>query len=103
MKAFSIAAAIAGVAATAGLVGYFGVGAVWRSIAAVGLFGFAAICASQLALALAMALAWRALLPGVATWQAVWARLVRDASAEALPLPQVGGYVLGARALALTG
>ncbi len=33
----------------------------------------------------------------------MWARLVRDSVAEALPLSQVGGYVAGARALSLTG
>ena len=34
-------------------------------------------------------------------WVAMWGRLVRDSGSEALPLSQVGGYVLGARALAL--
>jgi len=33
----------------------------------------------------------------------VWARLMRDSAAEVLPLSQVGGYVLGARALVLHG
>jgi glycosyltransferase 2 family protein len=33
----------------------------------------------------------------------VWARLVCDSVAEALPLSQVGGYVAGARVLSLTG
>jgi putative membrane protein len=33
----------------------------------------------------------------------MWARLMRDSGAEALPLSQVGGYVLGARALAVAG
>ena len=50
-----------------------------------------------------MGLAWRALLPDAGRSRAVWARLVRDFGSEALPLSQVGGYVLGARALALAG
>jgi glycosyltransferase 2 family protein len=33
----------------------------------------------------------------------VWARAVRDAAAEALPFSQLGGYVIGARALILAG
>jgi putative membrane protein len=33
----------------------------------------------------------------------VWARAVRDASAEALPFSQLGGYAIGARALSLAG
>ena len=39
--------------------------------------------------------------PGVLRF--VWARAVRDASAEALPFSQLGGYAIGARALSLAG
>ena len=103
MKALPVLAAIAGVAAMAVLVGYFGAGAVMRSLLAVGAAGFVAILAIHLALTAAMGLAWRALLPGIHPGVAIWARLVRDSGSEALPLSQVGGYVLGARALALAG
>jgi glycosyltransferase 2 family protein len=103
MKAWPILAAIAGVAAMAALVGYFGAGAVIRSLLAVGGTGFLAICAIHLVLIAVMGLAWRALLPGVPATRVMWARLVRDSGSEALPLSQVGGYVLGARALTLAG
>jgi glycosyltransferase 2 family protein len=103
MKALPIVAAIVGVAATAALVAYFGAGAVWHSLRAIGWAGFAAICAIHLALIAIMGLAWHALLPGVPPWKTIWARLIRDSGAEALPLSQVGGYVLGARALSLFG
>ena len=103
MKSVSILAAIVGMAAIVALVVYFGAGEVMRSLLAVGITGFVAICAMQLALTAVLGLAWRALLPGAAAGMVMWARLVRDSVAEALPLPQVGGYVLGARALALTG
>ena len=103
MKAWPILAAIAGVAAMAALVGYFGAGAVMRSLLAIGGTGFVAICAIHLVLVAVMGLAWRALLPGVASGKVMWARLVRDSGSEALPLSQVGGYVLGARALTLAG
>jgi putative membrane protein len=103
MKALPILAAIVGVAATVALVGYFGAGAVMRSLLAVGGVGFVAICAIHLVLIGTMGLAWRALLPGVSVGTPIWARLVRDAGSEVLPLSQVGGYVLGARALALAG
>jgi putative membrane protein len=103
MRAWPILAAIAGVAAIAALVGYFGAGAVMRSLLAVGGPGFAAICAIHLVLIAAMGLAWRALLPGTRSGTVMWARLVRDSGSEALPLSQVGGYVIGARALVLAG
>ena len=103
MKIFSVLAGILGTAAVVALVGYFGVGAVTQSLLAVGIAGFLAICAMQLALTAVLGLAWGALLPGVPRRSLIWARLVRDSAAEALPFSQVGGYVLGARALALTG
>jgi len=103
MKTWPVLAAIAGVVAMAALVGYFGAGAVMRSLLAVGGAGFIAICAIHLALIAVMGLAWRALLPGAPAGTLIWARLVRDSGSEALPLSQVGGDLLGARALALAG
>lgn len=103
MKVWPILAVVVGIAAVAALVGYFGAGAVIRSLFAVGYLGFAAICAIHLALMAVMGLAWRALIPGAPVWVAIWGRLVRDSGSEVLPLSQVGGYVLGARALALAG
>lgn len=92
-----------GLSTIAVLVGYFGAGAVWESLLSVGAGGFAAICAIHLVLIAVMGLAWRALLPGYRPLALVWGRLVRDSGSEALPLSQVGGYVLGARAASLAG
>jgi putative membrane protein len=103
MKLLPILAAALGIAAMAALVGVFGAGAVLRSLLAVGGSGFVAICAIHLILMVVMGIAWQALLPGARPWVAVWGRLVRDSGSEVLPLSQVGGYVLGARALALAG
>jgi glycosyltransferase 2 family protein len=85
------------------LVGYFGADAVIRSLLAVGWVGFLTICLTHLALIAAMGIAWWALLPGTKPLIFVWGRLVRDAGSEVLPLSQVGGYVLGARAVAFAG
>ena len=103
MKAWPILVVIVGVAVMAALVGYFGAGAVMRSLLAVGGIGLVAVCLIHLVLTAIMGLAWRALLPGAPVVKVMWARLVRDSGSEALPLSQVGGYVLGARALALAG
>jgi putative membrane protein len=103
MKGLPILAAAIGVAAMAALVGYFGAGAVMRSLLAVGGLGFAAVCAIHLGLMAVMGLAWWAVMPSAPPWMAIWGRLVRDSGSELLPLSQVGGYVLGARALALVG
>src|SRR5205814_1951397 len=97
MKALPILAAVLGIGVMLALVGYFGAGAVIRSLFAVGGLGFAAICAIHLALMVVMGFAWRVLMPGIPSWVAIWGRLVRDSGSEVLPLSQVGGYVLGAR------
>jgi putative membrane protein len=104
MKTFSVAAALAGLAAMAVLVAVFGAEAVARSLLALGWAGFAAICGIQLALIAVMGVAWRGLAPErAAFWVFPWARLVRDAGSEVLPLSPVGGSVLGARAAMLAG
>src|SRR5262249_23043116 len=57
----------------------------------------------HLALIVVMGIAWGVLMPGTRLWVPIWGRLVRDSGSELLPLSQVGGYVLGARAVALAG
>ena len=42
-------------------------------------------------------------MPATGPWVFVWGRLVRDAGAEVLPVSQMGGCVLGARAVVLAG
>ena len=103
MKGISVVAAVIGLAAIAALVIHSGAAPVARSLLAVGIVGFAAICLIHLVLIAVMGIAWWALLPGAKPWAAIWARLVRDSASEVLPLSQIGGYVLGARALAVAG
>ncbi|EQD52234.1 hypothetical protein B1A_12789, partial [mine drainage metagenome] len=53
-----------------------------------------------------MGVAWRAAageVPDLSWGRFMWARLVRDAAAEILPFSQLGGFVLGLRALRLDG
>jgi len=103
MRFFPILAVIAGITAMVALVWRLGAAAVLHSLIAIGPFGFASVCLIHTALIALMGLAWWALLPGTRPWAAIWGRFVRDAGSEVLPLSQVGGYVLGTRALALAG
>ena len=103
MRFVSAVAAIAGLALIGVLVAYFGSHAVIRSLLAVGWAGFGTICLIHLALIAVMGVAWWVLLPGTSLWISIWGRLVRDAGSEVLPLSQVGGYLLGARAIAFAG
>jgi len=93
----------AGIAAMAALVLHFGAQAVATALLAVGIGGFAAVTLIHTALIAGMGLAWGTLLPDAKPWVAIWGRFVRDAGSEVLPLSQVGGYVLGTRAVALAG
>jgi putative membrane protein len=98
-----VLAAVVGLSLIAALVFHFGPQAVTRPLIAVGWTGFAAVCSIHLALLAVMGIAWGVLMPGTNLWVPVWGRLVRDSGSELLPLSQIGGYVLGVRAVTLAG
>ena len=85
---------------------YAGAGAVVHALAALKVAGLATIALLHLPVVALLGWAWWQIghdLPG-ATWRKfAWARLVRDAAAEVLPFSQIGGFVLGVRALHLGG
>jgi glycosyltransferase 2 family protein len=103
MKFFPVALIVVGIAAMAALVVHFGAGAVVAALLAVGVAGYAAVTLIHIGMIALMGLAWWVLLPETKPWVAIWGRFVRDSGSEVLPLSQVGGYVLGTRALALAG
>jgi len=103
LRLVALLAAMAGLALIGILIGYFGADTVIRSLLAVGWAGFVTICLIHLALMALMGIAWWTLLPGARPWISIWGRMVRDAGSEVLPLSQVGGYLLGARAIAIAG
>jgi putative membrane protein len=99
----SVLAGLAGLTLLTVLLAHVGFDAVIRPLVAVGWTGFAVICAIHLGLLAVMGIAWGFLIPGTRLWVPVWGRLVRDSGSELLPLSQIGGYVLGARAVSLAG
>ena len=103
MRFVSVVAAIAGLALIGVLFVYFGADAVIRSLLAIGWAGFGTICLVHVVLIAVMGVAWWVLLPGTSLWISIWGRLVRDAGSELLPISQVGGYLLGARAIVFAG
>jgi putative membrane protein len=72
------------------------------AFASLGLGGFAAMLVLHAGLIGLMGVAW-CTLADTPCGPFVSARLLRDAAAEVLPLSQIGGFVLGARALVLSG
>jgi putative membrane protein len=83
-------------------VAYAGVGAVARAIENLGVTGLLLLVLLHLPVGVLMGLAWRLASgdhPPVSRTRFVWARFLRDGAAEALPFSQLGGFVLGLRAL----
>ena len=103
MRFVPVIGAAVGLAAIGALVVHFGAEAVIRSLLAIGWSGLAAIFLIHLALIAIMGIAWRVLVPHTPSWAFIWGRLIRDAGSEVLPLSQMGGLVLGARAVAMAG
>ena len=93
---------LAGLAVAAVLVARSEYGDILDALARLGVAGFAVIVAVHLAVMLVMGIAWRQL-GGVSLPGFLQARLLRDSASEVLPLSQVGGFVLGGRALVLSG
>ena len=106
MKWLAALGLLAGLALLSLLVLSYGAEGIWHSAALLGVRLFGAIVLFHLVLIGLMGSAWWLLGRNRAdAWAPffMWGRLIRDSAAEALPLSQVGGYVLGARALALSG
>ena len=106
MRWRTVAASVAGAGLLIWLLLRTGVTAVATAAATFGLEGFLAVLVFQLGLTAVMAVAWSLLGRGGRSTRAgafVWARLVRDAVSQALPFTQVGGIVVGGRALTLEG
>jgi putative membrane protein len=103
MKLGVILAALAGLALAAWLVFHIGFAAVLAATTSVGWAGFALLCLYSLALFVILGAAWFALTPAVRFWGFVWGRIVRDAAGEVLPFSQLGGILIGVRALILSG
>lgn len=98
-KTISIAVAAAGLGLGALLIGRFGFDHVLSAALSVGWSGFAALLVWQLALFGLLGLAWWTLLPRrLPVTLLIWARMVRDSTANCLPFSAVGGFVFGARA-----
>jgi putative membrane protein len=103
-KTLSFAAALAGLVLATALVSWFGFHRVLAGVIKVGIGGLLLLVLCQGALFVILGFAWWTLMPkrpGVRVL--IWARMVRDAAANCLPLSTVGGFVLGARAATLHG
>jgi putative membrane protein len=86
-------------------VGLVGLGSVTRAAAAVGAFGFAIFVVYWLGVLAVAGLAWAVAAHRLRRRAGlfVWARMLREAAADVLPFSQVGGLVVGTRAVIAAG
>ena len=97
---------VAGLAATVWLAMHLGLRPVGQALSVIGVGGVLLVALAHLPTLAVLGLAWGMLAreadasPSV---KFVWGRLMRDAGGEMLPLSQVGGLAIGARALNLAG
>ena len=105
MKLGVLIAIVLGLILATAVIGYFGFGQVLHALAAIGWHSFAALLAYSVLPILILGSAWFVLAdqPPAKFGVFVWARVVRDAAAEHLPLSQFGGFLIGARAAILHG
>lgn len=106
LKRSLILAAVVGVALVTGLIAWVGVGQVYSAITDVGWRGFAVFNLYWLGVVAVVGLAWKAAAPGAGierSWVFVWGRILREAAADLLPFSQLGGLVVGARAVVAAG
>jgi putative membrane protein len=103
MKFGVIAAAVLGFAVAVFLIFRVGVAPILQSVASVGFGGFALICAYALALILVLAGGWAVLVGDAPFVTFVIGRQIRDSASDVLPFSQLGGIVIGARAVILRG
>ena len=106
MRAPRVLVLLLGAVALAGVVAFAGAGRVDEALVHVGWPGLVGVVFVRLGAVAVSGSAWYligAQLDGAAPWKFIWARYLREASAEVLPVSQLGGIAAGVRALSLAG
>jgi putative membrane protein len=101
-----VAAAVVGAFIATAVIAYFNYHAVLKAMAPVGWGGSAAVIVAQLALMAPLGLAWFLVAPGESLQRYgvfAWGRLIREAASDVLPFSQLGGFVIGTRAMVVGG
>jgi len=106
MKIGVLLAAAIGVALFIWLLLHIGVVEVFHTVMSIGLGGFVLYCAAGTVVVAMLGTAWLSLIPGAQPRDAltyVLGRQTRDSAGDILPFSQLGGIVIGARAVILRG
>jgi putative membrane protein len=102
-RTVTVAITLAGLALGTGAVIWLGARQVLDAAVQISWLGLIYVVSWQLGVYVLLGVAWWVLCPGVSLWTVVWGRLVRGGGQTCLPFSEIGGLVLGARALMLGG
>ena len=106
MSRARVLALVLGAAGLVATVGYAGALPVEQAVWRVGVAGLLLVALIHLPVIMTTGSAWFLIgreLRGASPWKFIWARYVREATAEVLPFSQLGGIVAGVRSLSMTG
>lgn len=106
LKKLSFVLAGLGLLLATAVIGYYGFDNVLDTVGSVGWAGFAITVLWQIGLFVVLGAAWDVIVPqqkSAPSWAFLWGRMVRDSAGNCLPFSQMGGFVLGARAVTLQG
>lgn len=106
MKRLTGALLVIGLIVLGGVIYYAGIAGIGQALHTLGWLGFSFVCLIHVPVIVLLGSAWWSVgrdISGARAWKFVWARYVRESAAEVLPFSQLGGIVIGARALAISG
>ncbi len=105
-KTTAVIAAVVGLIIVTGVIAYYNAGKVFAAVAPIGVWGFIEVMAAQVVLFIPLGLAWWVIAPDESLARSpvyMWGRLAREAASDVLPFSQVGGLVIGIRAVREAG
>ncbi|EHD13591.1 hypothetical protein CIN_17830 [Commensalibacter intestini A911] len=99
MKKISIILFFLGLSLIIGGAAWIGADSIFKSVFSIGFGNLLILCAWQLLIIVVLSWAWHTICPALGVIRLFWARNLREAGATCLPFSQIGGIVLGVRAV----
>lgn len=103
MKKISIVLFFVGLAVITAAIIWIGATNILKAVFSIGWGGLAILTLCQVGVILLLAWAWHIICPSFGFIRLFWARVIREAAATCLPFSQVGGIIIGIRAVCFKG
>lgn len=103
MKKISIILFFLGLSLIIGGAAWIGADSIFKSVFSIGIGNLLILTVFQLAIIVVLAWSWHCICPQLGVLRLFWARTLRESGATCLPFSQIGGIVLGVRAVCFKG